>query len=38
MATRDYVVDVAVYQSTNMSAYKHAGARQAIVKIGRAHV
>ena len=33
MATRDYVVDVAVYQSTSMSAYKHAGARQAIVKI-----
>ena len=33
MATRDYVVDVAVYQSTNMSAYKHAGARQAIVKL-----
>ena len=33
MATRDYVVDVAVYQSTSMSAYKHAGARQAIVKL-----
>ena len=40
MATRDYVVDVAVYQSTSMSAYKRTGARQAIVKlteeIGRA--
>lgn len=33
MATRDYVVDVAVYQPTSMSAYKHAGARQAIVKL-----
>lgn len=33
MATRDFVVDVAVYQSTNMSAYKRAGARQAIVKV-----
>ena len=33
MATRDFVVDVAVYQSTDMSAYKRAGARQAIVKI-----
>ncbi|RGW87899.1 GH25 family lysozyme [Lactobacillus amylovorus] len=33
MATRDYVVDVAVYQSTSMSAYKRAGARQAIVKL-----
>lgn len=33
MATRDYVVDVAVYQSTSMSAYKHAGARQVIVKL-----
>ena len=33
MATRDYVVDMAVYQSTSMSAYKHAGARQAIVKL-----
>lgn len=33
MASRDYVVDVAVYQSTSMSAYKHAGARQAIVKL-----
>lgn len=33
MATRDYVVDVAVYQSTSMIAYKHAGARQAIVKL-----
>lgn len=33
MATRDFAVDVAVYQSTNMSAYKRAGARQAIVKV-----
>ena len=33
MATRDYVVDAAVYQSTSMSAYKHAGARQVIVKL-----
>mgnify|MGYP005759665819 CR=1 FL=1 len=33
MATRDFVVDVAVYQSTSMSAYKRAGARQAIVKL-----
>lgn len=33
MATRDYVVDVAVYQSTSMSAYKKAGARQVIVKL-----
>lgn len=33
MATRDYVVDVAVYQSTSVSAYKHAGARQVIVKL-----
>ena len=33
MAIRDYVVDVAVYQSTSMSAYKRAGARQAIVKL-----
>lgn len=32
MATRDFVVDVAVYQSTNISAYKRAGARQVIVK------
>ena len=32
MATRDFVVDVAVYNSTDMSAYKRAGARQAIVK------
>ena len=32
MATRDFVVDVAVYQPTDMSAYKRAGARQAIVK------
>lgn len=33
MATRDYVVDVAVYNSTSVSAYKHAGARQVIVKL-----
>lgn len=33
MATRDFVVDVAVYNSTSMSAYKHAGARQVIVKL-----
>ena len=33
MATRDFVVDVAVYQLTSMSAYKHAGARQVIVKL-----
>jgi len=33
MANRDYVVDVAVYQSTSMSAYKHAGAHQVIVKL-----
>lgn len=33
MATRDFAVDVAVYQSTDMSAYKHAGARQVIVKL-----
>ena len=33
MATRDFAVDVAVYQSTSMSAYKRAGARQAIVKL-----
>lgn len=33
MANRDYVVDVAAYQSTSMSAYKHAGARQVIVKL-----
>lgn len=32
MATRDFVVDVAVYQSTDMSAYKRAGAHQVIVK------
>lgn len=32
MATRDFVVDVAVYQSTDMSTYKRAGARQVIVK------
>lgn len=33
MATRDFAVDVAVYNSTDMSAYKHAGARQVIVKL-----
>ena len=33
MATRDFVVDVAVYQLTNMSTYKRAGVRQAIVKV-----
>lgn len=33
MATRDFVADVAVYNSTSMSAYKHAGARQVIVKL-----
>ena len=33
MATRDYAVDVAVYQPVSMSAYKHAGARQVIVKL-----
>ena len=33
MATRDFVVDVAVYNSTDMSAYKRAGARQVIVKV-----
>lgn len=33
MASRQYGVDVAVYQSTSMSAYKHAGARQVIVKL-----
>ena len=32
MATRDFAVDVAVYQPTDMSAYKRAGARQVIVK------
>lgn len=32
MATRDFVIDVAIYQSTNMSAYKRAGAHQVIVK------
>lgn len=32
MATRDFVVDVAIYQSTDMSAYKRAGAHQVIVK------
>lgn len=33
MATRDYVVDVASYQSTNMTPYSMAGARQFIVKL-----
>ncbi len=33
MATRDFVVDAAVYNSTDMSAYKRAGARQVIVKV-----
>ena len=33
MANRDYVVDVAAYQPTSMSAYKHAGAHQVIVKL-----
>lgn len=33
MATRDFVVDVAVYNSTDMSVYKRAGARQVIVKV-----
>ena len=33
MATRDFAVDVAVYQPTDMSAYKRAGARQVIVKL-----
>lgn len=33
MATRDFAADVAVYNSTDMSAYKHAGARQVIVKL-----
>lgn len=33
MATRDLAADVAVYNSTSMSAYKHAGARQVIVKL-----
>ena len=33
MANRDYVVDVAVYQSASMSAYKQAGARQVVVKL-----
>lgn len=33
MANRDYVVDVAVYQSARMSAYRQAGARQVIVKL-----
>ncbi|WP_228123095.1 GH25 family lysozyme [Lactobacillus helveticus] len=33
MATRDFAVDVAVYQSTSMNAYKHAGAHQVIIKL-----
>lgn len=33
MASRDYVVDVANYQPSSMSTYKHAGARQVIVKL-----
>ena len=33
MANRDYVVDVAVYQSASMSAYRQARARQMIVKL-----
>lgn len=33
MASRDYVVDVAAYQPTSMSAYKRTGARQVIVKL-----
>ena len=33
MASRDYVVDVATYQLTSMSAYKQSGARQVIVKL-----
>lgn len=33
MASREYAVDVAAYQPTSMSAYKHAGARQVIVKL-----
>ena len=33
MATRDFAVDVAVYNSTDMSAYKRAGARQVVVKV-----
>lgn len=33
MATRDFVVDVATYQPASMSEYKHAGARQVIVKL-----
>lgn len=32
MATRDFAVDVAVYNSTDMGAYKRAGAHQVIVK------
>ncbi len=32
MATRDFAVDVAIYQPSDMSVYKLAGARQAIVK------
>lgn len=33
MATRDFAVDVAVYQPSDMSVYKFAGARQVIVKV-----
>ena len=33
MTSREYAVDVAAYQPTSMSAYKHAGARQVIVKL-----
>jgi len=33
MASREYAVDVAAYQPTSMSAYKHAGAHQVIVKL-----
>ncbi|MBW7985205.1 lysin [Lactobacillus helveticus] len=33
MANRDFAVDVAAYQPTSMSTYKHAGARQVIVKL-----
>ena len=33
MANRDFVVDVAAYQPTSMSAYKQTGARQVIVKL-----
>ena len=33
MANRDFVVDVAAYQPTSMSAYKQTGDRQVIVKL-----